>query len=95
MWNIHTLSYSKGSEATLVTVMYLLSVSTSSPSQTSCQVVARAKRKYAHGGVPVQVGLIWSSGTNITTTRCETRPKQESKLTARTRTRTAESFFCC
>lgn len=63
--------------------MYLFSVSTSSPSQTSCQVVAGAKRKYAHRGVPVQVGLIWSSGTNITT-RCETRPNQENKLTAKT-----------
>lgn len=42
--------------------MCLFSVSTSSPSQTPCQVVARAKRKYAHRGVPVQVGLIWSSG---------------------------------
>lgn len=60
------------------TVMCLFSVSTSSPSQTSCQVVARAKRKYTHGGVPVQVGLIWSNGTNITT-RCETRPNQENK----------------
>lgn len=60
------------------TAMYLFSVSTSSPAETSCQVVARAKRKYAHGGVPVQVGLIWSSGTNITT-RCETRPKGKKK----------------
>lgn len=48
----------KGCEAMLLTVMYLFSVSTSSPSQTSCQVVARAKRKYTHRGVLVQVGLI-------------------------------------
>lgn len=60
--------------------MYLFSVSTSAPSQTSCQIVACAKRKYTHRGVPVQVGLIWSRGTNITTW-CETWPTQEYKPT--------------
>lgn len=79
-------------EATYFTAMYLFPVSTSSPSQTSCQVVACAKRKYAHRGVPVQVGLIWSSGTN-NTTRCETRPEQE-KQTHCGLSRKASNPFC-
>lgn len=47
----------------------LFSVSTSSPSQTPCQIVARAKRKYTHRGVPVQVGLIWSNVDKYHNTR--------------------------
>lgn len=67
-------------EAMYFTVMYLFSVSTSAPSQTSCQIVACAKRKYTHRGVPVQVGLIWSRRTNIPTW-CETWPTQDNKPT--------------
>lgn len=68
------------------------SVRTSSPSQTSRQVVARAERKYTHGGVPVQVGLIWNSGTNITTPHIPKRATPR-KLTANTCKESIKSFF--